>query len=182
MMRIPKSHYVYEFSYPEGMPDLAGIVFYVGKGTSLTRMNYHFIEASKGCDCGKCAAICSIWDAGLVVVRRIVFETLSHDEVLQEEKRRIKQHRSRFLTNIQFSGKSRAHPFFNHLDYEWTDHQRWMASSWIATGQASRPMTASSVRSFTSGMRVDFPSKKDIIARWEAEKIVEYETIDTSKL
>ncbi len=37
-MHILKSHYVYEFSYPERMQELEGIVFYVGKGTSLQRM------------------------------------------------------------------------------------------------------------------------------------------------
>lgn len=99
-MYIPKSHYVYEFSYPEGMPELAGIVFYVGKGTSLHRMDSHLREAANGCDCEKCKAIRSVWDAGLVVVRRIVFESRSNSKTLNEEKRRILQHRSPYLTNV----------------------------------------------------------------------------------
>ena len=98
-MHIPISHYVYEFSYPEGMPELAGIVFYVGKGTSLRRMDNHLKEAANGCDCAKCEAIRSVWDAGLVVVRRIVFESQSESKTLNEEKRRILQHRSPYLTN-----------------------------------------------------------------------------------
>jgi hypothetical protein len=100
-MRIPKSHYVYEFSYPEGMPALADIIFYVGKGTSLFRMDAHFTEAAGGCDCDKCKAIRSVWDAGLVVVRRIVFETTDEQEAKLEESSRIALHRSPYLTNVQ---------------------------------------------------------------------------------
>jgi hypothetical protein len=49
MMPLPKSQDVYEFSCPEGMPELAGIVFYVGKGTNTDRTDAHFfIEAQKG--------------------------------------------------------------------------------------------------------------------------------------
>lgn len=100
-MSIPKSYYVYEFSYPEEMPELAGIVFYVGKGTKSSRMDAHFVEAANGCDSEKCKAIRSIWDAGLVVVRRIVFETRSEDEALAEEKRRILLHQLSYLTNVK---------------------------------------------------------------------------------
>ena len=107
---VPITHYVYEFSYPEEMPELAGTVFYVGKGTSLQRMNNHLDEAATSCDCRKCEAIRSIWDAHLVVVRRIVFETLSNDYALQEERRRILLHQSPFLTNIQHIAKTRNQP------------------------------------------------------------------------
>jgi hypothetical protein len=101
-MRIPKSHYIYEFSYPEQMPGFpGGTVFYVGKGTSLSRMDSHFTEAAGGCDCDKCKAIRSIWNAGLVVVRRIVFETTSEREAVEEEKVRIARHRSPYFTNVQ---------------------------------------------------------------------------------
>src|SRR5262245_2196176 len=103
-MPIPKSYYVYEFSYPEGMPELAGIVFYVGKGTGLHRMDKHLYEAANGCDCAKCKAIRSVWDAGLVVVRRIVFESRSESETLNEERKRIIQHQSPYLTNIVRTG------------------------------------------------------------------------------
>ena len=48
-MPLPKSHYLYKFFYTEWLPELAGIVFYVGKGTNTDRMNAHlFIEAQKG--------------------------------------------------------------------------------------------------------------------------------------
>lgn len=91
---VPQASYVYEFSSPEGMPECAGRVFYVGKGTSLQRMNNHLDEAATGCDCRKCEAIRSLWDSNLAVVRRIVFETLSEDDALQEEHRRILLHQS----------------------------------------------------------------------------------------
>ena len=99
-MPIQKSHFVYEFSYPEELPELAGIVFYVGKATKLTRMDDHFKEAAKGCICAKCEAIRSILNLGLAVTRRIVFESLSESETLNEERRRIIQHQSPYLTNI----------------------------------------------------------------------------------
>jgi excisionase family DNA binding protein len=105
-MHIPQSYYVYEFSYPEGMPELAGIIFYVGKGTGLHRMNVHLNEAASGCDCAKCNAIRSIWGAGLVVARRIVFESSSETDTLDEGKRRILQHRSPHLTNVQHAGRA----------------------------------------------------------------------------
>ena len=41
-----------------------------------------------------------MWDAGLVVVRRIVFESRSNSKTLNEEKRRILLHRSPHLTNV----------------------------------------------------------------------------------
>src|SRR5579859_1561662 len=97
---IPKSHYIYEFSYPAGMLGWNSIVFYVGKGTSANRMDDHLREAANGCTCRKCQAITSIWEAGLVVVRRIVFETTDEQAALREEKARIISHRSRYLTNI----------------------------------------------------------------------------------
>jgi LEM3-like protein len=98
---VPRSHYVYEFSYPDGMPEgLAGIVFYVGLGTNLSRMDNRFIEASHRCPCDKCNAIRSVWDAGLVVARRIVFESTDIQEVRHEEASRIAQHQSPYLTNV----------------------------------------------------------------------------------
>jgi hypothetical protein len=101
-MEIPKSHYVYEFAYPQEMPELAGIIFYVGKGTSLSRMNDHFREAaSEKCDCAKCEAIRSVWAAGLAVVRKIVFTSGDEKITLDEESRRIIRHRSPYLTNVQ---------------------------------------------------------------------------------
>src|SRR6266581_1453758 len=101
MMHVPRSHYVHKFSYPEGMPELAGIVFYVRKGTGAARMDCHFVEAARGCDCDKCKAIHSIWDADLAVVRRIVFETTKEQEAIEEEKRRIHKHNSSRLTNVR---------------------------------------------------------------------------------
>lgn len=99
-MRISASYFVYEFSYPEKMPELAGIIFYIGKGTKLSRMDAHFKEAAQGCICAKCEAIRSIWSLDLVVVRRIVFESRSESEVLNEERERIFRHQSPYLTNI----------------------------------------------------------------------------------
>ena len=87
--KIPNAYFVYEFSYPEGMSEVADKVFYVGKGTSLSRMDGHLREAAKGCLCTKCEAIRSIWAAGLLVTRRIVFESRSESEVLNEERKRI---------------------------------------------------------------------------------------------
>lgn len=100
-MDIPKSYYVYEFAYPEEMPEVAGIIFYVGKGTSLSRMDIHLREAAReDCSCAKCKAIQSIWAVGLVVVRNIVFTSSDEMAALSEEKRRIVLHRSPYLTNI----------------------------------------------------------------------------------
>ena len=68
-----KPFYVYEFSYPEEIPERAGIVFYVGMSNTLTRLDKHLTEASGPCGCERCCAIRSIWDEDLLVVRRVVF-------------------------------------------------------------------------------------------------------------
>ncbi len=105
-MDIPKSHYVYEFAYPEEMPELAGIIFYVGKGTSLSRMDTHFQEAAReDCNCVKCGAIQAVWAADLIVVRRIVFESKNEIATLNEENRRILIHSSPYFTNIKLPKK-----------------------------------------------------------------------------
>ena len=49
----------------------------------------------------KCKAIRSIWNIGLVVARRIVFETTDVQEARREERSRIAMHRSPYLTNVQ---------------------------------------------------------------------------------
>lgn len=181
---VPITHYVYEFSYPEGMPELAGVIFYVGKGTSLQRMNNHLDEAASGCDCRKCEAICSIWDANLVVVRRIVFETLSEDDALQEEQRRILLHQSPFLTNIQHVSKTpkptrtkrgneadrslwSAVAYLERLDNKWENHrERWQSQESDIIGL---------VRQFARMMRMSSPSKSNLISFWEEQKIQEYQ-------
>lgn len=99
-IEAPKSYYVYEFSYPDLMMGLSGIIFYVGKGTHASRMDHHLQEAASGHECAKCKAIRSIWDTGLIPARRIVFETRDKVEVINEERRRILLHRSPHLTNI----------------------------------------------------------------------------------
>lgn len=111
-MDIPKSHYVYEFSYPERMPELAGIIFYVGKGTNLSRMNVHFQEAAReDCHCAKCEAIRSVWAVGLVVVRNIVFTSRDERATLAEEGRRIIRHYSPHLTNVRLPRETISHTF-----------------------------------------------------------------------
>jgi DNA-binding XRE family transcriptional regulator len=96
--RIPKAFYVYTFAYPAGMPN-AGAVFYVGKGTSLHRMDHHFKEAVGGCQCQKCQAIRSVWDTGLPVERRIIFDTVDEQGALQHEQESIARYQSEHLTN-----------------------------------------------------------------------------------
>lgn len=88
------------------MPELAGIIFYVGKGTKLSRMNVHFREAaSEKCDCAKCEAIQSVWAIGLAVVRNTVFTSINEKAALQEEARRIVLHYSPYLTNVKLPKK-----------------------------------------------------------------------------
>lgn len=99
--KVPRSHFVYEYSYPVDMPELAGIVFYVGKATNAVRLDAHLTEATSGCECIKCQAIRSIWDLELVVVRRIVFESRDEAEALVVEKHRIEMHISAHLTNFR---------------------------------------------------------------------------------
>ena len=106
--KIPPSYFVYEYSYPVGVPELAGIVFYVGKATNATRLDSHFTEAASGCICAKCQAIRFIWDLGLVAVRRIVFESRSEVETLAVEKQRIAKHLSPHLTNFQHNTHRRV--------------------------------------------------------------------------
>ena len=180
---VPQTHYVYEFSYPEGMPELAGTVFYVGKGTTLQRMNNHLDEAAAGCDCRKCGAIRSIWDANLVVVRRIVYETLSNEDALREEQRRILLHRSPFLTNIQHTAKTqkptitrkgnerpsslwRSIAYLERLDDKWKNHQE--------REQSQESDIIGLIRQFARMMRMSSPSKSDLISFWEEQKIQEY--------
>jgi hypothetical protein len=73
-------------------------------------MDDHFREAAGGCECQKCQAIRSVWDAGLVVVRRIVFETIFESEALKQEKARIVLHSSPYLTNIVGIPKTTVSP------------------------------------------------------------------------
>lgn len=136
-MMEPKSYFVYEFSYPPDMPELAGIVFYVGKGNNVRRMNHHLSEASKECDCDKCQAIRSIWDAGLVIVRRIVFESTSEQEALQEETARIARHRSPHLTNVlgRYDSPKVASPNTEKREAQASPLER---GGWICTTDAFR--------------------------------------------
>lgn len=84
------------------MPELAGIIFYVGKGTNLSRMNDHLREAAReDCNCAKCEAIRSVWAVGLVVTRNIVFTSKDERATLDEESRRIVRHYSPHLTNLR---------------------------------------------------------------------------------
>lgn len=188
---VPITYYVYEFSYPEGMPELAGIIFYVGKGTSIQRLNNHLKEAADGCECRKCEAIRSIWDANLPVVRRIVFETVSEDDALQEEQRRILLHRSPFLTNIQHTIEARKPTAmrkrnvqtvalhtqtvvserdaqisaFEHFDRQWEIYQQ---------GRSNKRVFFHELRVFAVKMMYDYPSKRRFVPLWEEEKIKEY--------
>jgi hypothetical protein len=102
-----KSYHVYEYSYPDAMPEVGGIVFYVGKATQLSRIDAHLGEAQRGVASPKCDAIRSTWNAGFAPVRRIVFESLSEKEALEEEKRRILLHKSPYLTNIVMNGDAK---------------------------------------------------------------------------
>lgn len=144
--KAPRSPYVYEFSYPEGMPGgLAGIVFYVGMGTNLSRMDNHFIEASHGCPCDRCNAIRSVWDAGLVVARRIVFESTDREEVRREEASRIVRHRSPYLTNIpgnevRQKKATGGRPRKGKKSYEELDVQRGTAGEARETAYPSKEM------------------------------------------
>lgn len=125
--RVPRSHYVYEFSYPQGMP-LAGVVFYVGKGTHLSRMNDHLREAAGGCTCEKCRAIRSIWAAGYIPARRIVFESLDEQATFAEERRRIALRASRYLTNKQCATAQPKGGAFICCYYE--DGDVWVCCDW----------------------------------------------------
>lgn len=95
-------YFVYEYSYPQEMPDplRAGVIFYVGKATNGARLDHHLAEAKTDCSCAKCQAIRLVWDAGLTVIRRIVFESINNTEVVNEERRRILLHESPYLTNV----------------------------------------------------------------------------------
>ena len=75
------SDIVYILSYPKGFclptgEDLAGIVFYVGKGLP-NRIMAHEKEATTSCSCEKCQVIRSIWDVKLMVQRDIVAKDLT---------------------------------------------------------------------------------------------------------
>jgi hypothetical protein len=101
---VPVTYIVYEFSYPQEMPGgLAGIVFYVGMADNTFRLDDHlFIAAGhrkKGYDSANSQVIRSIWDAGLVVVRKIVYETLSKSDAETKEGDLIKFHQLSYLTN-----------------------------------------------------------------------------------
>ena len=104
-IKAPTTWYNYTYSYPDGYyedgVDLSNIVFYVGKGTD-NRIVSHEREAARECDCSKCEEIQKIWASGKPVKKRIVFETLVEAESLENEKRLILQHTSKWLTNISF--------------------------------------------------------------------------------
>lgn len=138
---IPPSYYVYEFSFPDGTVldeddgevNLSGVVFYVGKGTLASRMDHHFREAASGCECDKCNAIRAIWDAGLVVVRRIVFETLDEVEALNHERFLINTHMGPYLTNVM--GTSEMKQIWRHckrLGINPQDAKEALLSGWLA--------------------------------------------------
>lgn len=129
---IPKSHYVYEFAYPQNMPlPWSGETFYVGKGTRLTRMDDHFKEAVNGCSCLKCQAIRLVWKAGLAVSRRIVFESTNELEVFQKEKQTIIKRKSPFLTNIIHNTHNNA-PKYDTKCYV-GNGEIWLCRLWAAS-------------------------------------------------
>ncbi len=40
------SHYMHKFSYPEEIPEFAGTIFFISKGTNLSRMDDHVRKAA----------------------------------------------------------------------------------------------------------------------------------------
>lgn len=107
MIRRIYSYFNYTLSYPEECfdgdgTDLSNIVFYVGKGTHLSRIDNHFREAAaRRCSCEKCNVIRWIWSKGKAPLRKIVFETLSEDEAFGNEQHLIQsEYKSKYLTNV----------------------------------------------------------------------------------
>lgn len=144
---IPVSYYVYEFSFPkktileeDGIrTDVSGVVFYVGKGTSASRMDSHFREAANGCECDKCDTIRLMWDAGLVVVRRIVFETLNEAEALDREKFLINAHMGPHLTNIMSTALLRQiWKMCQHLGLNPQDVNEELRRAWIRASNETK--------------------------------------------
>jgi hypothetical protein len=88
-VQVMGKYYVYELAYPDDFLDqeLAGVVFYVGKGKG-NRINFHEEAASgKHYDCNqrKCAIIQEIQAQGKQVVKRKVYETdVEQDAYLYE--------------------------------------------------------------------------------------------------
>lgn len=116
-------YYVYELAYPQGFideegNDLSGIAFYVGKGTVVSaqsdspeRIDMHehttraYIRKNPVSTLGrKGQVIYSIWEKNRAVHKRIVFSSFDKNEVVREEKRRIKMYGS-LLTNCQGNPK-----------------------------------------------------------------------------
>lgn len=132
LRKVPRTHFVYEYSYPSEMPDLAGVVFYVGKGTTLNRMDAHLTEAAGECDCAKCEAIRSVWALGLVVVRQIVFESMDERQVLMVEKQKIAQHLSPHLVNVQHNShrqpRKQSYSDASKGRYDWVGPDQFVIS------------------------------------------------------
>jgi hypothetical protein len=88
-VQVMGKYYVYELAYPDDFLDqeLAGVVFYVGKGKG-NRINFHEEAASgKHYDCNqrKCVIIQEIQAQGKQVVKRKVYETdVEQDAYLYE--------------------------------------------------------------------------------------------------
>src|SRR6266568_3070395 len=94
-----KKYFLYTKAYPEGM-ELAGEVFYVGKGTSKARIAFHDWEARTSCACEKCTVIRSIFSKGLKPVDSIVYETLDEDEAYAVEELAIRYaYTQKYLVN-----------------------------------------------------------------------------------
>lgn len=107
-----KLFYEYLLRYPQGFfvgnVDVSGVVFYVGKGTPypvwrcIERIDIHEQEARRGCDCGKCQTIRSVWAKGQQIIKEKVFKSSHEHEVLAKEQTDIKiTYAGPYLTNYQ---------------------------------------------------------------------------------
>ncbi len=112
MNRRVKLYFNYIYQYPEGClssdgVDLSNQVFYVGKGTGTSRMDAHLTEALNGCECEKCSVIRWIWSLEKVPGRQIVFQTVDHQESLDNEKHLIQVvYKDEPLVNVQHTPKT----------------------------------------------------------------------------
>ena len=104
-------HYVYWHRYPKDYPDqqLAGKVFYVGKG-SRSRSKNHLAEARKGVQSEKCDIIRSIWAAGKQVVEEKIAYFDNEAEAYELEKKLINELGLSTLANMAGGGKGGARP------------------------------------------------------------------------
>lgn len=166
-------YYVYELIDPR-----TGVPGYVGITNNPKARHYRHLALLDG-NIKKNSWIRRLSKEGAEPVMRILDTAPNKEQAATKERSWINYYlKVRIsLTNIRNSGDERpslsfrpGFAFFKYLDEEWENYQREEAQLWRRSGKNDMVCR---LRWFTSRMKQNFPSKRDVISLWEEQKIQE---------